>query len=133
MSKLKILKQNRRSKYFKEIADLFVLPIAQHRSKNESYKNFLKRFFCLNTRIIQEYIVKTSFKLPGICKVAPNIKMITRGHRKIKEGSDILFRQDKTIPGIVEIEHTCTPGGSPEVFELREIEWIMIKGNLRRK
>lgn len=126
------LKRQRRSKVFKEITDLFIAPLALKRSKRQSYKNFIKEFFCVSTRIIKEYKVTEGFIMPGLLKLTPQVKLPNRGHKNIKKGARILVRYDKTMPGTVEVEHTCTPGGKPEVFELRDIEWVMIKSNLRK-
>jgi len=129
----KNLKRQMRSKSFRQIANLFIGPLVLNKPKRYSYHQFLSKIFCLKTRTIKQYQVKASFDLSGALQVAPLLVVPGRGHTIIRKDALILVRHDTTMPEKYELEHTCTPGRKPQVFELTLLEWAVIQEYIKPK
>jgi len=129
----RLSRRNFRSKVFHQIYHDFIWPLRRYKSRHQSYKDWLREVFCVQTRSILQYRVIESFRLPGKLFAAPRIPIAGLGHRDIRKGAMVYVRHDITMPDRYDVEHTCTPGRKAEVFLLTDLEWKSIRKKLKGK
>jgi len=108
------------------IRDLLLRPILLHKHPEEENKQFLIRMFHLDTRIIDDYTVKHTFKMPGLLYLNGGAKIQGLGFRKMKQLDRLLVRHD-LVTGVIDVEFKGGPGNKTHVFCLTDKEWGRVK------
>ena len=123
-SKSKAIKQGS----IKDIYKLFIWPFIKYvKPKKMNIPDFLDEIFHLETRMIEEYVVKKAFKMPGKLKITALKAMPGISNLRVTPGTRFYVRVDKTIPEIIDVE-VLSRGHQETLFQLNWFEWLQIKG-----
>jgi len=112
------------------IRDLFLKPILLNKHPEEENKQFLIRMFHLDTRIIDDYIVKKPFRMPGILYFNGGPKIQGIGFRNIQKSDRLIVRHD-LVTGVTDVEFRGGSGGKMQVFCLTNRQWRTIEVKLK--
>ena len=131
--KKRLSKRNFRSKIFNQIYHDFIWPLRRYKSKEQTYYNWLREIFCVETRSIVKYRARESFALPGKLFVAGSIPIEGLGYRKVRKGATLYVRHDTTMPDRFDVETDCAPRRKTQVFFLTDYEWTKVKRKLMKR
>lgn len=122
----------RESKALEKIRDWFLDPFLNACPDGMGLFDWLEKgFFHVDTRWIKRYASHRPFQMPGLLYVAGSKTQYGDiVNRKVKRGTLIYVRHDKTIPDRYDVEVDYGIGRQPEVFRLDELEWLNIKRHL---
>lgn len=113
---------------------LFFGPIIQnHKPKQMEIDAFMEELFDFKNRDITRYVARRHFVLPGLYRLAPNMKVQGIGYRDVKAGTEVFVRRDARNPDTIDVEFMGGQGGKDQVFALSLSEWNHVAPHLREE
>jgi hypothetical protein len=114
-----------------EIFRRFIAPLSKYKPEHMGLDAFWDKLFHVSTRDIERYTVSKGFKMPGLCFIAPTVKIQGVGPREVKRGDILYVRTDATTPNLIDVQ--WLKSGIDVTYSLNSTEWGWVRLHLAVK
>jgi hypothetical protein len=109
----------------------FIGPLVRYKPHTMDLKGFWEYLFHVGARDIERYVVAKPFRMPGLCFVAPTVKIQGVGPRDVKPGTILWVRTDADTPDLIDVQWLAP--GLDVTYSLTASEWGWVRLKLKAK